>query len=211
MTADAHWEAVYKSRKATTVSWYEPTPEASLKTIERLTKGIPGRFIDVGGGASSLVDALLERGWTDLTVLDVAEPALRVARERLGDRANRVKWEVADITTWRAPVAYDVWHDRAVFHFLTTAEGRDGYKRAMLSGTRVGSLIIMATFAPDGPDRCSGLEVRRYSPEGLAEELGSDFHLVEGWREIHTTPNGGSQAFSWTVFRRARPVMGPGI
>lgn len=203
MRDDAHWSAVYRSKHSETVSWYQPSPEPSLRALER--QGVPSSaaLIDVGGGASNLVDVLIERGWSDLSVLDIAAPALAVAKKRLGQSAAQVEWTVADITTWLPDRTYDVWHDRAVFHFLTRAEERQGYRRALLTGTAPGGLIVIATFAPDGPEKCSGLPVQRYDSESLSQELGPAFRLVDAWREAHLTPGGSSQAFNWCVFRRA--------
>ena len=159
-------------------------------------------MIDVGGGASNLVDALVKRGWGDVTVLDIAAPALEAAKERLGLSARKVHWEVADIIDWQPSRQYDVWHDRAVFHFLTEPEQREAYRRALLAGVAPGGLVIMATFALDGPERCSGLPVQRYDPASLAKELGNAFRLVEEWREEHVTPWGSTQSFNWCAFRR---------
>ena len=174
----------------------------SLRALDQFQVPGSASFIDIGGGASNLVDALLGRGWSDVSVLDLAAPALEVARSRLGQSSARVQWIVADITTWIPDRAYDVWHDRAVFHFLTDADQRAGYRRALRTGVAPGGLVIIATFAPDGPERCSGLPVQRYDAESLSRELGSDFRLVDQWREDHITPAGGRQAFSWCVFRR---------
>lgn len=202
MQEESHWSAVYRTKPSDSVSWYQPSPEPSLRVLERF--GVPNSasLIDVGGGASNLVDALIERGWSDLTVLDIAAPALEVAKARLGEAAARVQWRVADITSWIPDRSYDVWHDRAVFHFLTGADQREAYRGALLAGTAAGGLVIMATFAPDGPEQCSGLPVQRYDPPGLSRELGPAFTLLGDWREAHITPGGTSQAFSWCVFRR---------
>ncbi len=204
MRAEEHWDEVYRTKQPTAVSWYQPSPEPSLRVLDRFTAGNGRSLIDVGGGASNLVDAILERGWSDVTVLDIAAAALQVARKRLRDGAQRVQWEVADITSWVPPRTYDVWHDRAVFHFLTSPEGREGYKRALAAGTRPGSIVIMATFALGGPEKCSGLVVQRYSSPTLSRELGSSFELLDTWRENHATPNGSEQEFNWCVFKRAR-------
>lgn len=198
-----HWNQVYRTKAPDSVSWYQPTPEPSLLALDELRVPATAALVDVGGGASSLVDRLLERGWSDLTVVDIAAPALDVARGRLGPMADRVRWEVADVTAWHPGRAYDVWHDRAVFHFLTEPDQRAAYRHALGGGTRPGSFVIIATFAPDGPERCSGLPVQRYDALALAGELGSGFTLLRDWRERHTTPAGSQQAFQWCVFRRA--------
>jgi trans-aconitate methyltransferase len=203
MQDEAHWSEVYRSKPSDSVSWYQSAPEPSLRALERFGLPAAASLVDVGGGASNLVDALIERGWSDLTVLDLAEPALEVARKRLGQPAAQVHWIAAGITTWLPDRTYDVWHDRAVFHFLTRAEERAGYRRALLAGVAPGGLIVMATFAPDGPERCSGLPVQRYGPDSLSRELGPACELVDAWREDHITPAGSAQAFNWCVFRRA--------
>lgn len=196
-----HWTRVYEEKAPASVSWYQPTPEPSLSALKRLRASEPSSLIDVGGGASNLVDALLERGWKDVTVLDIAAPALEAAKARLGPLADKVHWEVADITEWHPDRTYDVWHDRAVFHFLTEPKQRDAYRRALLAGLAPGGLVIMATFALDGPERCSGLPVKRYDAEGLAEEMSDTLRLIEGWREEHVTPWGATQSFNWCAFR----------
>lgn len=198
-----HWDEVYRTKAPDKVSWYQPSPEASLQILDRF--GIPASasLIDVGGGASMLVDGLVERGWSDLTVLDIAAPALDTARARLGPVSQNVTWMIADITQWAPDRTFDVWHDRAVFHFLIEAEQREAYRRALEIAVAPGGLVIIATFAPDGPERCSGLPVRRYDAAALAAELGPAFALADSWREQHTTPAGGVQAFNWCVFRRA--------
>lgn len=196
-----HWTRVYEEKAPASVSWYQPTPEPSLSALKRLRASEPSSLIDVGGGASNLVDALLERGWKDVTVLDIAAPALEAAKARLGPLADKVHWEVVDITEWHPDRTYDVWHDRAVFHFLTEPKQRDAYRRALLAGLAPGGLVIMATFALDGPERCSGLPVKRYDAEGLAEEMSDTLRLIEGWREEHVTPWGATQSFNWCAFR----------
>lgn len=196
-----HWQGVYSSRASDTVSWFQAAAEPSLRMIERLGVLPPARIIDVGGGASRLVDALAGRGF-QVTVLDIAASALAVARRRLGADAKRVEWEVADITRWRPRASFDVWHDRAVFHFLTEPADREAYLSALGEGLAPDGAVILATFAPDGPERCSGLPVRRYGVEALAAELGPGFSLVDQMREIHVTPTGAAQPFTWTAFRR---------
>ena len=197
-----HWDHVYATKPANSVSWYQPTPEPSLRALDEAGVPATASFIDVGGGASSLVDSLLSKRWTDLTVLDIAGPALEVAKARLGSEAERVRWLVADVTEWIPDRTYDVWHDRAVFHFLTEAEQRSAYVRALEAGTAPGSVVIIATFAPDGPERCSGLPVRRYDASALVTELGSAFALEHEWREGHETPGGTRQSFQWCILRR---------
>lgn len=203
MTGSDHWNRVYDEKAHEDVSWFQQQPSASLAAIERNVKGNDGAFIDIGGGASLLVDHLAERGWKDLTVLDISGSALAVSKQQLSDQAATVQWIVADITRWRPERRYDVWHDRAVFHFLTLPAQRNAYRRALRSGTHKGSIVVIATFAPDGPEKCSGLAVKRYDSRALTNELGSDLELLEDWREMHQTPWGSGQSFNWCVFRRA--------
>lgn len=159
--------------------------------------------IDIGAGVSRLVDALLAQGYRDVTVLDVASAALERVKKRLGAQADKVTWQVADITRWQPARRYDVWHDRAVFHFLVDAADREAYKRAMLRGTHSASRIVIGgTFAEDGPEKCSRLPVRRYSADELAAELGPDFVLEKTFREAHSTPGGNIQNFRFCTFRR---------
>lgn len=199
-----HWETVYVTKAADTVSWYQPSPKPSLDALARMTPGGPTGLIDVGGGASNLVDALIDRDWRDLTVLDIAQPALDVARARLGGRADDVQWIAADITTWRPQRTYSIWHDRAVFHFLTEAADRRGYRAALEQGLAVGGHLMIATFAVGGPERCSGLPIIQYDAKSLSSELGDAFSLLNSWREDHVTPGGGVQAFNWCLFRRVK-------
>jgi SAM-dependent methyltransferase len=199
-----HWHDVYTDKQPEAVSWYQATPAPSLAALDRFEAQPSQSLIDIGGGASTLVDALLARGWEDVTVLDIAAPALAAVQARLGQRAAEVTWQVTDITAWRPARRYDIWHDRAVFHFLTTPAERDAYVRALGAGLAQGGLAIIATFALDGPEKCSGLPVERYDAEKLVQTLGPKFHLEASWREEHLTPWGASQAFTWCVFRAAR-------
>jgi SAM-dependent methyltransferase len=196
-----HWEGVYSTKAETAVSWYQRHSNLSLAYVTA-SAGTASHIVDIGGGASTLVDDLLERGYGNVTVLDISDAALAKAKARLGDAASRVTWIVADITRWHPPRLYAVWHDRAVFHFLTKAEDQDAYIAALRVGTEPGSVVIMATFALDGPDKCSGLPVQRYSPETLAARLGSPFVLTEKTQETHATPSGAEQRFSYAVFLR---------
>lgn len=198
-----HWHQVYTEKQPESVSWYQPAPDQSLRALDRFDAGPAKSLIDIGGGASTLVDALLERGWHDLTVLDIAAPALAAAQARLGDQAAAVTWTVADITSWQPPRRYDIWHDRAVFHFLTEPQQRADYLRALGAGLAKGGLAIIATFASDGPEKCSGLAVERYDADKLARTLGQQFTLEAHWRDEHLTPWGSAQVFTWCVFRAA--------
>jgi SAM-dependent methyltransferase len=197
-----HWEQVYRTRAPDQVSWYQPEARISLNLIRRVAPDTGAAIIDVGGGASTLVDGLLDSGYRDITVLDIASEALAVTRARLGERAGDVRWIDDDIVTADLPAAaYDVWHDRAVFHFLTDAADRARYMDQVKHALRSGGHLIMATFALDGPPRCSGLDVVRYSAESLSVELGNGFALLESVREEHRTPGGAIQRFQYSLLR----------
>ena len=203
----AHWEEVYTSRDETTVSWFQDNPAPSLDLIARVgqrkdadIKGID--IIDIGGGASRLADHLLARGFRHVTVLDISQGALDLAALRLGRRASEVQWIAADVTEWNPSRRFDLWHDRAAFHFLVDPEDRAAYVARLKQALRVGGHAIIATFAPDGPEKCSGLPVNRYDAEGLAHELGETFTLVESLRHDHTTPGKATQRFQFSVFQR---------
>ncbi|MCL6684219.1 class I SAM-dependent methyltransferase [Sphingomonas alba] len=198
-----HWRQVYETKQPGEVSWFQDSPSPSLEALDRIDANPSQSLVDIGAGASVLADALLDRGWSDITLVDIAEPALDAVRRRLGARADQAHWEIADIRHWRPTRTYDIWHDRAVFHFLTTPDERQAYRRALLAGTHPGSHVIVATFALDGPDKCSGLPVHRYDAAGLSAELGDDFVPVADWIETHITPWGSDQRFQWAVFRRA--------
>lgn len=198
----SHWDHVYEHKPNQAVSWYRAHLDRSLSWIDSLARPSDA-LVDVGGGASTLVDDLLGRGFRDVTVLDVSGAALQAARARLGLRAARVQWVEADIADWRPARRYAVWHDRAVFHFMTTPVQRAAYVATLRAGTAPGALVIMGTFALDGPARCSGLPVERYSAETLSAVLGDDFVLVDRAEESHRTPSGAEQRFSWSALRRA--------
>jgi ubiquinone/menaquinone biosynthesis C-methylase UbiE len=209
MTGREHWDAIYRSKAAAKVSWYQAEPLLSQALIRRVAQDLNDPIIDVGGGASTLVDGLLAAGYRNITVLDIAEPALTVARQRLGERAGAVEWREADVLTTQLPAAaYAVWHDRAAFHFLTRAEDRRSYAAAMRRAVRSGGHSIVASFATDGPSRCSGLEVVRYSPESMLAELGEGLELVDSVREDHRTPSGATQAFVYCLFRLSSNARG---
>jgi SAM-dependent methyltransferase len=196
-----HWERVHAAKSPEEVSWFQATPETSLALVEASGVGTEAGVLDVGGGSSRFVDGLLARGFEDVTVLDVSQAALAGAAERLGPSAEAVEWVVADVTDFEPGRLWSVWHDRAAFHFLIAAEDRGAYGRTLRRCLSPGGWAVIATFAPDGPDRCSGLEVRRYSPQSLAEALGEDFELVTGLSEEHVTPSGAPQAFSFALLR----------
>ena len=200
-----HWDEVYGARSEDALTWFEATPAVSLDLVrDYLQPGEP--FIDIGAGASRLVDALLEEGFGPLAVLDLSGAALDVSRQRLGTRGDDIAWIEADITTWQPDRGYAVWHDRAVFHFLTGAEARAGYARALSDGLRPGGIAIIATFADDGPEMCSGLPVVRYAPEALKQEfdrlLPGRLEPLDARHHMHITPKGNRQSFQYSVFRK---------
>lgn len=196
------WDGVYTTRADTAVSWFEETPDVSLDLLERIGAGPEDAVLDVGGGASRLVDALLARGFRDVTVLDVSEAALATARRRLGAAAEGVRWIAADATRWTPDRTYAVWHDRAAFHFLVDPADRARYRARLLAAVPVGGHVVLGTFAPEGPEKCSGLPVVRQDPERLATFLGPPFALLESRRHVHRTPGGRPQAFRFAAFRR---------
>jgi 2-polyprenyl-3-methyl-5-hydroxy-6-metoxy-1,4-benzoquinol methylase len=203
MQSREHWEQVYSTKAATSVSWFQEHARRSVQLIQQTHVGKDAGIIDVGGGASTLADDLLGVGYSDVTVLDLSGAALSTAKLRLGERASDVTWRVGDITRVQLPRhAYGVWHDRAVFHFLTTREEREAYVHAVLRAVKPGGHVIVATFAEDGPDRCSGLTVMRYSAEGLHAEFGVPFTLLKHEREEHHTPSGAIQKFIYCLCRR---------
>jgi ubiquinone/menaquinone biosynthesis C-methylase UbiE len=196
MDLKSHWERVYRTKQPEQVSWYRPHLEKSLELIEAAAPDRDARIIDVGGGESTLVDDLLARGYRQLTVLDVSSTALAVARKRLGANASKVNWLRGDVTTVvLARQPYDVWHDRAVFHFLTSAADRAAYVRQVARAVKPGGHVIVATFGPEGPTTCSGLDVVRYDPGALHDEFGPSFQLVKHLTELHHTPTGSIQQF----------------
>ena len=201
--AQAHWEQVYTRKPADTVSWYQPHAEESMKFILATGVGRDAALIDVGGGASTLVDDLLDAGFGNVTVLDLSQAALNTAQQRLGARAGQVQWQVGDVTAVALPWhGYDVWHDRAVFHFLTDAAQRAAYVAQVQRSVRPGGHVIVATFAEDGPLQCSGLPVMRYSADGLHAEFGEDFELLQHERQAHATPMGTVQQFVYCYCRK---------
>lgn len=197
-----HWETIYSTKEVDKVSWFRPHLDRSLAFLEAAKIEKNAGVIDVGGGASTLVDDLLDRGYVNVTVLDVSKAALDAARDRLGERAASVHWIHADITTAQLPVgAYEFWHDRAVFHFLRDPLARARYVAAVRRSLKPGGHIVVATFGPHGPEKCSGLEVMRYSAEGLHAEFGSPFEKVSSYDEVHQTPWGGEQEFVYCYCR----------
>lgn len=203
MDAKSHWDRVYSRKNTDEVSWYQDHAERSLTLIHRAGMDQSASIIDVGGGASTLVDDLLAEGYRSVTVLDLAGTALEAARARLGERASAVQWLESDVLEAElAGNGYDLWHDRAVFHFLTAPEDRRAYADAVRHALKPGGFVIVATFAEDGPTECSGLPVMRYRPEELQAALGEGFELVDQEKEQHQTPSGATQSFVYCLFRR---------
>ena len=201
-----HWDRVYGARQEAELTWFEETPSVSYDLVIQYLR--PGSsFIDVGGGASRLVDRLLVGGYGPIAVLDVSAAALAGSQERLGDQAGRVEWIVADITHWKPTGTWAVWHVRAVFHFLTASEDREAYVRALDKAVQPGGFAIVATFDENGPEKCSGLPVVRYTPDELAKELqrlAPDLlRPVTSLRHVHITPKGNRQSFQFSVFQKA--------
>ena len=199
---EAHWQQAYAGKGETGVSWFEVSPDVSLALLADIGATPASALIDVGGGASRLVDALLRASWASITVLDLSDTALSLAKARLGNAAERVQWITADVTRWQPSRTYDVWHDRAAFHFLTTPQDRAAYVDRMTRALASGAQAIIGTFAPDGPARCSGLPVMRYDAEALAHAVGPSFTLVGKREHRHVTPAGVVQAFQFSVLRR---------
>jgi 2-polyprenyl-3-methyl-5-hydroxy-6-metoxy-1,4-benzoquinol methylase len=200
--AKTHWEKVYATKAPDAVSWYRPHLETSLALIERATAGYSASIIDIGAGESTLVDDLLATGYENITVLDVSQTAVDVTKTRLGLLAKKIDWIVGDITQVQLePFAYDVWHDRAVFHFLASTEQRAAYVRSVAKAVNPGGHVIVSTFGPEGPTKCSGLEVMRYDTESLHNEFGTRFRLVESLKELHRTPSGTTQQFLYCYCR----------
>jgi SAM-dependent methyltransferase len=205
MARKDHWETVYSTKSAQSVGWFQPQAAVSLRLI-REAQDNTAAVIDVGGGASTLVDGLLDAGYRDLTVLDLSAAALATARARLGatgGMGNSVRWLEADILQAELPArSYDIWHDRAVFHFLTDPAERARYVEQVRHAIRPGGHVIVASFAADGPEKCSGLPVVRYTPAALHAEFGAPFALLHHENEAHQTPGGSVQQFSYCVFQR---------
>ncbi len=196
MDVQQHWERIHSTKAPDRVSWFSPHLDTSLSLIERAVSNRSASIIDVGGGASTLVDDLIGRGFKNAIVLDISQAAIDIAKKRLGEAAELVQWMCGDVTRVTLPArAYDMWHDRAVFHFLTTPEERLGYVRNVTLAVKPGGHVIVSTFGPEGPDKCSGLDVMRYDAGSLHQEFGRRFRLVESSQELHHTPSGTIQQF----------------
>lgn len=203
MNMKTHWEHIYEKKGPTHISWYQKHAQSSLQYIRNTGIQKTDHIIDVGGGVSTLVDDLIADGFQHISILDISGTALQLARQRLGSRAANVTWIEVDITQANLPhQAYEVWHDRAVFHFLTQPADRQRYIDSVRYAVRRGGHVIVATFAADGPDHCSGLEVVRYNPEDLHNEFGDGFNLVDSTRETHQTPFGTEQKFIYCYCRK---------
>jgi len=210
MSTREHWEKIYGTKKATDVSWYQPHLQRSLDLIVRAGIGTDARIIDVGGGVSTLVDDLIDRGFRHITVVDIAQSALDAAKLRLGDRAQQVTWVAGDITMLNFPAdSFDLWHDRAVFHFLTSEADRRAYLERVCCAVRKGGYVVLATFGPEGPEKCSGLPVMRYSAEELKAAFGAAFRVVSHLEEHHRTPWGTEQEFVYCLCARENECETP--
>lgn len=201
MSNTDHWNEVYITKAEAELSWHQDDPSVALDLMKMAGLTASSAVIDIGAGTSRLIDRLLDLGLSDLSSLDLSESALAAARVRLGARENSVKWIVADITRWEPTQTYDIWHDRAVLHFLVKPADRDAYIQRLSRTVIPGGHAIIATFALDGPEKCSGLPVARYSPTSLAETLGPVFTLVAHQFHLHYTPWGSQQAFQYSLFR----------
>jgi hypothetical protein len=197
----AHWDDAY-ARGEGSRSWFQQHPALSLQMLAEAGVSAGDSLIDVGGGASPLAGSLLSRGFTDVTVLDVSATGMQYAREHLGERASQVRWLAADVLTWQPERRYQAWHDRAVFHFLTSTQARQQYLATLQAATTASTAAVFGCFAPDGPQYCSGLPVSRHDAEALGRELGPQWMLVARAREEHMTPNAVIQPFTWAAFRR---------
>jgi 2-polyprenyl-3-methyl-5-hydroxy-6-metoxy-1,4-benzoquinol methylase len=208
--AKTHWDNVYGTKAPDAVSWYRAHLETSLALIERAAGNKSASIIDIGGGESTLVDDLLVRGYHNVTVLDLSEVAIGVTKRRLGDAARQVRWIVADVTeAFLDQGAYDLWHDRAVFHFLIEPKQREAYVRQVARAVRPGGHVIVSTFGPEGPTKCSGLPVVRYDADALHAQFGARFQLVESSKELHETPFGTTQQFLYCYCRVAEEAASP--
>ncbi len=197
-----HWDDVYTSKAEAEVSWFQEEPEVSLSLLELVGARPDDAIVDIGGGASRLVDCLLDKGFTRVSVLDLSAAALAAAQARLGERAKAANWIAADARSWEPPESYDIWHDRAAFHFLTDAGDQQAYVERLNRGLAVGGHAIVGTFAPDGPEKCSGLPVVRHDADSLSRLFGPGYVLVDSRRHAHKTPWGAVQKFQFSTFRR---------
>lgn len=202
MSRKKHWEQVYTNKSPLEVSWFQNEPSLSLQLINESGIKKDAAIIDIGGGASRLVDHLLEQGYQNMAVLDLSSSAIQHARLRLGDRQSQVEWFIEDVTGFNPPRKFDLWHDRAVFHFLTDAADRQQYKHHLQQGLITGGHLIIATFAIGGPEKCSGLDIVQYDANKISAELGDDYQLVDVHYELHITPAEKEQKFNYFHFKK---------
>jgi 2-polyprenyl-3-methyl-5-hydroxy-6-metoxy-1,4-benzoquinol methylase len=196
-----HWDRAY-ALGDTDRGWYQPVASVSMRLVEQFCADKQARLLDVGGGASVFVDGLLHVGYRHVSILDQSDVGLQIARDRLGEHAHEVEWITADLRSWSPPECYDVWHDRAVLHFLIHAADRERYVSTLRSATKIGSVVIIGVFSPNGPTMCAGLPVHRYSAEDVAHLLGTEFTVVHHEELSHVRPDGDTQEYQWTVARR---------
>jgi SAM-dependent methyltransferase len=202
MSRTEHWEKIYKEKSPLDVSWYQTKPFVSLSIINNLPMGKDENIIDVGGGASTFVDCLVEEGFKNISVLDLSSNALTLAKSRLGEKSKLVNWQIDDITQFTPTKQYSLWHDRAVFHFLTEKSDREKYKEVLASAVKVGGYVIIAAFSIGGPTKCSGLDIVQYDAEKIKQEFESHFKLINEKSETHITPAGREQLFGYYVFSK---------
>ncbi len=198
----AHWENVYRTKDTTKVGWYQPVPETSIRLIEKLNLSASAKIIEVGSGNSNLTEFLIKKGYSEITLVDISEAALEKAKKQLGEKSKQITWLAADVATFAPPVKYDLWHDRAVFHFLTEKNDIQNYVQTAFDHVLPGGYLIIGTFSNNGPNECSGLQVHQYSKNELTETFRSKFKKTECFTENHTTPSGVSQNFLFCVFQR---------
>jgi len=212
MERKAHWEQVYSTRMAEKLGWYKPRLDTPLSWLEELNLDKASPIIDVGGGASTFVDDLVDAGYDSITVFDIAEHAIETSKKRLGRQSEMVMWLSGDVTSYSLPPnRFALWHDRAVLHFLTEPEQSNAYHANLLQSLQPGGYVIVGVFAPDAPPKCSGLPVKRYDADGLAEFLGAEFELLQQLNEMHVTPGGVEQMYQYCLFQRSeahRPADG---
>jgi 2-polyprenyl-3-methyl-5-hydroxy-6-metoxy-1,4-benzoquinol methylase len=202
----SHWENIYKNKNSIEMSWYQEEPTLSLQLIRKIQLTHDAPIIDVGGGSSLLVDHLCKEGYTNISVLDVSAKALATARDRLGDDASKVEWQQQDVTRFTPPHRFSLWHDRAVFHFLTDKSDRENYLKVLNNALEADGHIIIATFAIGGPTKCSGLDIVQYDADKLMAELGTGFELVENRAEVHITPTNAEQKFTYFLLNRKAKI-----
>lgn len=200
-----HWENIYQAKKLSEVSWYQPTPATSLAFFKEFKVPLTAKIIDIGGGDSLLVDHLLNLGYKDITVLDISETAIERAKTRLGDRAQRVTWIVADATTFQPTQKYDFWHDRAAFHFLTSDNDIDAYLETVQQNLRPNGILVIGTFSENGPKKCSGIDIHQYSERSMIARLQKFFTKIKCSTVDHTTPSGTIQNFIFCSFKKMQP------